>query len=103
MKEIIPIDKESIPYSFDIDLSGVACTFMIDYNMYGDFFTMNLSIDDQEVEVGAKLTLGVEIFNTRPNALNKVVKIVPLDITGKNTRITYENFSANVLLFVMDR
>lgn len=44
---IIPIDVNSIPYEFDINLSGKQYTILIEYNQMFDFITVELKLNGE--------------------------------------------------------
>ncbi|KGN04169.1 phage baseplate plug family protein [Clostridium haemolyticum] len=45
--EIIDIDKNMIPYEFELELSNRIYTFEIDYNFMFDFLTVTLKLNDK--------------------------------------------------------
>lgn len=46
---IIPIDVSSIPYEFDINLSGKTYTILIEYNQMFDFVTVELKLNGKSL------------------------------------------------------
>lgn len=50
--EYLPIEKDSIPYQFDIDLEGDIFTFEVNYNDRFDFFTLDLMRNDNVLVYG---------------------------------------------------
>jgi len=51
----IPIQKELIPYQFDITLNGRTFTFFMRYNAEHDFFTIDLFRGDELIVAGKRL------------------------------------------------
>ena len=45
MNEYIEIDKDEIPYSFEIELAGEVFEIEVNYNQTYDFFTVDLFKD----------------------------------------------------------
>lgn len=98
---IIEIDKEDIPYRFDIELAGDFYTFEIHYNGRFDFFSFHLYKDGELIVAGEKIVYGKELFSTiTDDRLPKVV-ILPIDESGQPVeKITYNNFGKTVVLLV---
>lgn len=99
----IPIDKEAIPYQFDIEIAGESFTFDLRYNERFDFFTVDLYKDGELVVYGEKVVYGRALFSTYPDD-SKIPKypIVPLDEAGKEDKVTYANLGETVFLFIGD-
>lgn len=96
--EFIPIEKDSIPYQFDIALGVDIFTFEVNYNERFDFFTLDLMKDDQVLVQGVKLVYGVPVFSGIEDHRFPVPLIVPIDEAGKETAVTWENFGDTVFL-----
>ncbi|CAH8249354.1 hypothetical protein WJ0W_006540 [Paenibacillus melissococcoides] len=60
--EFIPIEKDSIPYQFDIALGVDIFTFEVNYNERFDFFTLDLMKDDQVLLQGVKTRIRRSCF-----------------------------------------
>lgn len=98
--DYIDIEKNQIPYEFEIVLNGETFQFEINYNTLADFFTVDLYKDHNLVIYGEKIVYNVSLFeNYRHLEVPKVV-IRPFDTTGKTLRITYEDLSEDVFLYV---
>jgi len=98
---IIPINKDDIPYRFDIELAGVVFTFEIDYNVSYDFFSVDMHLDGEPIFLGKKLVLNqslfAEVVDTRiPEGLD----IIPKSSTEQ--RISWDNFGDKVQLEVIE-
>ena len=98
---IIEINKDIIPYTFNILLAAEWYEFRIDYNNTGNFFTVALSKDGVELCAGEPIVYGVPMFKDllqRGNFPN--VSITPLDESSQNDAVTYDNLSSTVFLTV---
>jgi hypothetical protein len=97
---ILPIDKELIPYQMEIELAGELFMFEIHYNKRFDFFTVDLLKNNTPLVYGEKLVLNRPLFEGLVNIELPKVKIVPKDRARMETRITYDNLSETVFLYV---
>lgn len=97
---VIPIEKDEIPYSFEMDFGEDTFTFEIHYNAEYDFFTIDLYRDDELLVAGEKVVYGVPLFSLYPDLFPAT--IVPLDVTGQAQRVTYENLGETVFLYVQE-
>jgi hypothetical protein len=97
---ILPIDKRSIPYRFEIELQGELFTFEAHYNQSFDYFTLDLHKDNKALVYGEKLVLDRPLFDGLVNKELPKLTIIPKDRAGMETRITYENLSETVFLYV---
>lgn len=98
----IEVDKDNLPESFDIDLGADTYTLAFDYNETGDFFTVDLINNDEALVYGEKLMYGRPLFEDVENNDFPAPTIIPLDPSGKETTITFENFGVTVFLEVDD-
>lgn len=99
--EYIEIDKNMIPYRFDMTLSNETYTFEVYYNALKDYFTLNLLKGDKVIVLGEKVVYGRALFTTSKYRDIPKVKIIPLDLTGKTQRVTFENLNRDVFLFLV--
>lgn len=98
---VLEINKEIIPYTFKIVLASELYEMRIDYNNTIDLFTVSLSKDGVELCVGEPIVYGVPLFNdvnTRKGFPQ--ISITPIDESGENNTVTYDNLSSTVLLRV---
>ena len=99
--EYIEIDKDMIPYRFDMTLEGETYTFEINYNALKDFFTIDLYKNDEVIVLGEKLVYGKPLFTTaRHKDIPKTI-IIPYDMSENTDRITFENMNKDVFLFLI--
>lgn len=97
----IEIDKDMIPYRFDITLEGETYTFEVNYNALKDFFTIDLLKNDEIIVLGEKLVYGKPLFMTaRHKDIPKPI-IIPYDVSENTERITFENMNKDVFLFLI--
>lgn len=96
---ILPINKELIPYEFEVVIEDNLFTFEIHYNGEHEFFTVDLRINDEVIAYGEKLSYNQRLFRSVPD--DRLPHIVPLDPSGKVDVITYDNFTQTVFLQVI--
>lgn len=100
--EYIDIEKEQIPYRFDIELVGVVFTFEVHYNADFDYFTVDLEKNGEVLATGEKLIYGLPLFiDIMDNRFPKV-PIVPYDESEKSTAVTWATLGESVFLFVIE-
>lgn len=102
MNEYIDIDKESIPYRFEMELAGEVFEFEVNYNESFDFFTIDLYKNGTPLILGEKLILNRPLFQNSVNIELPKVKIVPKDRGNVAKRITFDNMNETVFLYVME-
>lgn len=98
MASYIPIDKNLIPYKFDVKVSTITYTMEFNYNAEHDFFTVAIATINEILTSGEKLVLGKALLSERPYIAFPLIK--PLDSTGTAKKITWDNFGTTVLLYV---
>lgn len=101
-RDAISIDKEDIPYSFEMEFGGEMYTFTVKYNSLADWFTLDVALLDDPIVYGVPLAYGVDVFASYPDDRLKPIRLKAYDVAGKETRITYDNMNETVFLFVMD-
>ena len=106
---IIEIDKNLIPYVFDIELSDRVYTIEINYNYIFDFLTIDLYLDKKPLVKSEKLILNEvlfkDIYEDKDGNLNEEFPTEILIPLGNNDikRITYDNFGKDVQLYYAER
>lgn len=98
----IQINKNQIPYVFELNLNNETYQFEVFYNTVGDFFTINLFKNHLPLVHGDKVVYNVPLFEQFSYLGVPKVKILPFDTTKKNTRANYENMGEDVFLYVLD-
>lgn len=101
MRDYIHIEKEMIPYSFNILLADEWFALSIDYNETADMFTLAL-YKDNELIATEPLILDVPLFADVYRKGFPAVTLVPQDPSGTVDEITYSNLGENVYLTIDD-
>ncbi|MFZ0578948.1 MAG: hypothetical protein WAM41_15730 [Psychrobacillus psychrotolerans] len=96
--EYIEIEKELIPYRFEIELGVELFEMEINYNLVHDFFTIDLHKDDEVLVYGEKITYGVPLFEEVFDSRFPGPTIIPIDESEREQRVTYENLNETVFL-----
>ncbi|GAB6990851.1 phage baseplate plug family protein [Paenibacillus pini] len=100
--EYIDIEKDLIPYRFDISLAEEMYTLEVHYNADYDFFTVDLELNGEILAVGEKLVYGMPIFyDIQDNRFPKV-PIIPYDESEQQTEVNWKTLSESVFLYVID-
>lgn len=100
--EYIEIEKELIPYRFDISIADELFTFEVHYNPDYDFFTVDLERDGEVLVVGEKLVYGQTLFYDVQDQRFPKLPIVVWDQSGKSTEVTWETLGVSVFLYVWE-
>jgi hypothetical protein len=100
MFEYIPIEKENIPYRFEIELEAELFEMEIRYNDTYDFFTVDLYREGLPLVYSEKIVYGVPLFSNVRDIHFPIAEIIPMDHAGLETQVTYENFQETVFLVV---
>lgn len=101
MREVIEINKNIIPYDFNILLGNEVFNIRIDYNNTGGFFTADLSKEDEPICYGEPIVYGIPLFSDiYQNDKFPVLDIVPFDESKSATAVTFDNLSETVLLII---
>ncbi len=98
--EYIPIEKEQIPYRFEIELGAELFEMEVRYNDQHDFFTIDLFKNDDVLVYGEKLVYNVPLFIDVYDSRFPAPTIIPYDEAGLETDVTHENLSVTVFLFL---
>lgn len=98
--DTIEINKELIPYDFDILLADEWFNLRIDYNNTANLFTVTLSKDGEQICI-EPIVYGRPLFkDVFQSDKYPALDIIPIDESGEETQITYDNLSETVLLIV---
>jgi len=98
--QYIEIDKNLIPYNFDITLEGHTFTFHINYNAMRDFFTIDLFRNDEPIVIGQRVMYSVPLFLNQQHLDVPTVTIIPYDLALNEKRVTWENLNNTVFLWI---
>lgn len=103
MRDYIPIEKDNIPERFLFDLADETFLLEVNYNDVGDFFTIDLyGANENPIVLGEKMVLGMPLWCDIVNPNLPAPTLIPLDESGKEKRITFENFGETVFLYIDD-
>ena len=102
MKDRILINKDLIPYSFNIVLGDEWFTLLVQHNKRQDLFTVSL-YKDKALICTEPLIYDVVLFTDvyQPGSY-PAVDISPLDESGETDAITWENMNSTVFLSILD-
>ena len=102
MTDYIEINKDLIPYSFDISLADEIFTIEVNYNRIGDFFTLALYKDNELICAGEKIVYGVPLWkDVFQHGKYPALDIIPKAANIEDiTAVTYANLNDTVFLFV---
>lgn len=98
----IEIEKEKVPYEFEMEIDKEIFQFEILYNLYGDYFTCNLYKNHELVIAGEKIVLHQPLFDGYEHLDIPQIIVIPYDTTDSALRVNYENLSEDVFLYVLD-
>ncbi|MUG68638.1 hypothetical protein GNP94_21950 [Paenibacillus campinasensis] len=98
--EYIEIEKNLVPYRFDVDLDGEMFTFEVNYNPTHDFFTVDLERDGEVLIRGEKLVYGVPLFTDVWDSRFPTPTIIPWDLSGLSQTVTWDTLSVTVFLYM---
>ncbi|WP_422659121.1 phage baseplate plug family protein [Paenibacillus sp. EC2-1] len=100
--DYIDIEKNLIPYRFDISLEEEVFTFEVHYNEQFDFFTLNLEKDGEVLVNGEKLVYGSTLFYDVMDNRFPRVPIVPYDQSETESIVNWRTLSESVFLYLIE-
>lgn len=101
-REYIEIEKLLIPYRFEIELGAELFEMEIHYNQIGDYFTVDLYKDGEALVCGEKIVYGEPLFSEIYDHRFPAPTIIPIDESGKEIRVGWDNLNETVFLVVMN-
>lgn len=106
-RDIIEINKDLIPYEFDIVLADETFKIGINFNETAELFTADLWKLDEESGEYEEICLGEPIIYGKKlwedvyiNGKYPSVDIVPFDESGENNAVTFDNLNETVFLCI---
>ncbi len=102
-RDTILINKAIIPCDFNIVLGNEVFNMRVDYNNIGEFFTVELTKDEETLCAGEPIVYGKPLFSDVRNSKFPAVDIVPYDPSGGYNKVTYSNLCEGVLLVIDDQ
>lgn len=100
MRDIIEVEKDLMPYNFDILLEQEEFNLYIMYNSVSDSFTVTLSKDGVVLVDNEPVIYGVPLFQDVYGENFPCVDIVPLDESGETNVVNWETFGKTVFLTI---
>lgn len=97
---ILPIDKERVPYQFEIELDEEIFVFEVHYNGEYDFFTVDLYKNGEPVIYGEKIVYAQPLFEAITDSRLPTTPIIPLDPSGQAKRVGYAELGETVFLYI---
>ncbi|MBH5316701.1 hypothetical protein I6N90_02615 [Paenibacillus sp. GSMTC-2017] len=98
----IAIEKNLVPYRFDMGIDNELFTFEIHYNSEFDFFTVDLERNGETLVVGEKMVYGVQLFGDVLDNRFPKTAIIPYDESGNAQEVTWNTLSDSVFLFLYE-
>ncbi|MBP2002566.1 hypothetical protein J2Z69_003652 [Paenibacillus shirakamiensis] len=98
--EYIEIEKELIPYRFDMSLGDEMFTFEVGYNPDYDFFTVDLEKNGELLTQGEKLVYGKPLFSEVTDGRFPSIPIIPYDESSRTDTVTWDTLSERVFLYL---
>ncbi|MBY9077283.1 hypothetical protein KIH86_03680 [Paenibacillus sp. HN-1] len=101
--DYIEIDKDSLPYRFDISIADEPFTMEVHYNAEYDFFAVDLEDSDGNVLVsGEKLVYGQSLFVDVWDSRFPKLPLVPWDESEQSAEVTWNTLGTSVFLYIVD-
>lgn len=100
MRNRIDIDKDNIPYSFEILLGNESFEMEWNYNESAGLFTVTISKEDEVLVYNEPIIYGVPLFCDCSDSRLPALSLVPFDESGNVDTITHENFGETVFLTI---
>lgn len=101
MSYYVEINKNIIPYTFQIQLVDEMYEFRVDYSSQNDLFTISLSKNGIKLCDGEPIIYGQPLFGDFKNRGGfPLITITPVDKSGEYNAVTFDNLSQSVMLIV---
>ena len=101
MRDRIIIEKDLLPYSFDILLGGEWFNLEFHYNETADLFTVTLSKESEVLVYNEPIIYGVPLFaDLYQSGIFPALDIVPWDESEQENTVTWDNFNETVFLTI---
>lgn len=99
--EILEINKELLPYVCTILLADEQYELHFSHNASADLFTVDLYREGELICAGEPIVYGVPLWHDVYKAETfPALNIVPRDLSGENSVVTFDNLGDTVLLIV---
>lgn len=100
--QYIDVEKNLIPYRFELPLDNVLYTWEFNYNADYDFFTVDLLLDKTVLVRGQKLVYNQPLFDGVADRRFPKSQIIPFDPSGNSNKVGWNTLNESVFLFIMD-
>lgn len=101
MRDRINVKKELLPYGFFIALGKDKFNLRFAYNRTADLFTVSLYRDGKQLCQCEPIIYGIPLFqDVYVSGLFPAIDIVPLDESGNENTVTWDNFGSTVFLTI---
>ena len=101
MKDRIIVKKELLPYGFDIALGKEKFNMRFAYNQQANLFSVTLYRNGKLLCNAEPIVYGVPLFrDIYESGAYPVLNIVPLDESGQEQEVTWDNFGETVFLTI---
>lgn len=101
MRDRVEINKNLIPYSFDILLAAEWYNMEIHYNKSNDLFTVTLSKDNEVLVYGEPIIYGKPLFSDLyQSGIYPALDIEAIDESGQESVVTWDNLGVTVFLSI---
>ncbi len=98
---IMPVNKNEMPYSADIRIQGTTYTFTFNYNAEGDFFTVDLTRNGEILVLGEKVVYGSPLFASYLDERFPLSPVIPVDLSAQSERVGWQELNESVFLFTL--
>lgn len=103
VRDYIPIEKENIPELFEFDFDERSFLFGINYSESQDLFSVDLYDEDENpIVLGERLILNEKLWSDIVDDRLPSIDVVPMDESGKETMVTWDNFQVTVFIYFDD-
>lgn len=101
MKDRIVVKKELMPYGFNIILGKEKFNLRFAYNQQADLFSVTLYRDGKLLCNAEPVVYGMPLFrDIYESGVFPIVDIIPLDESGQEREVTWDNFGETVFLTI---
>ncbi len=102
MRDYIELQKDLMPYQFDILLADQWYSIYVQHNKTADLFTLTL-YKGEELITTEPLVLGERLFrDTYQPPRFPAINLAPYDASGTAKRLTWDNLGESVYLTIDD-
>lgn len=98
----IEINKDLVPYKFEINIDNETFQFDVNYNERFDFWTIDLYKDHELILLGEKIVYGSPLFANYSHLDIPKTPILAYDTTANSSlRCGYDELEEDVFLFLV--